>query len=175
MSNNLDLCAALGTDSTFARCLINTLLNLGAAGLQALKSVIMGELALLDVALVALIGQLLAADIVAQQAQLIYNVILAEEQVIVSTLNGLPLGLLDPSCTEWAGLSGSINGFIQNEVLPPINAILEDILRILSLQQEVGALKAIYEALKTFLLGIVDLLTELILEAKCRQNASLAA
>jgi hypothetical protein len=167
-----DLCTALGANNAFEKCLINTLLNLGAAGLQALKQVLNAELLLIDAALVTLIAQLLAADVVAQQAQLIYNVIQAEEAQLVSILNGLPLGLLDPSCTSWAGLNGSINQFIQQTVLPPINQILQDILRILSLQSELAALKAAWEALKAFFLGIIDLLTQLILEAKCRQAAS---
>jgi hypothetical protein len=158
----------------FAQCLINTLLNISAAGLQLLKQLIETELTLIDTALVALILQQEAADVLGQKTQLLANVINAEFDQIEHTLNSLPLGLLDQSCTDWANLNGGINGFLQNEVLPPVKQILFELARIASHQDELGEEKMEYENLKTFLLDIIDLLDLLILEAKCRANATVA-
>jgi hypothetical protein len=157
------------TLNLFAQCLINTLLNLASAALQLLKTLIEQELVLIDAALVALLIQLEAADVLGQRVTLLKNFLEAEAQQIEQTLNALPFGLLDQSCTDWANLNGGINGFIQNEVLPPVEQILFELQRILSVQSELGALKMDYENLKTFLLDIIDLLDILILEKKCRE------
>lgn len=170
MSNSSDLCSGF-LNSTFARCLINTLLSLGAAALQILKEIVDTELLILDAELLSLLQHLIAADILAQKSQLYYNFILGQEAIIVNKINGLPLGLLDKNCTDWALLNGSISSIIQNQVLPPFNEILADLNRILSMQGELGAAKSATEALKTYFNNFADLLTELILEAQCRANA----
>jgi hypothetical protein len=154
-----------------AQCLINTLLNLSSAALQLFKQFLEAELTFIDVAVYGLIVQLEAADILAQEVQAAKDFAEAELQQLEQLLNGLPLGLLDTSCTDWAGLNGGINGFLQNEIVPPVEQILFELNRVLSLQTELGLLKAEYEALKQFLLNVIDVLDLLILEKKCREAA----
>jgi hypothetical protein len=156
---------------TTAQCLINTLLNLSSAALQLFKQFLELELAFLDVAVFGLLQELEAADIESQRITLLKNFVQSEAQQLTQLLNGLPLGLLDTSCTAWAGLNGGINGFLQGEILPPVEQILNELQRCLSLQSYLNTTKADYEALKQVLLNTIDLLDLLILEKKCREAA----
>jgi len=169
MSNSSDLCTDLNLDSTFARCLINTLLNLSSSALEALQKLLQTEVVFIDFALTDLITQAIAADVLGQQATLAKNFAEAEIQQIEQLLNGLPLGTLDQSCLDWANLNGGINGFIQNEIVPPIEQILFELDRIISFQSQINALKTEYEALKQFFSDVISLLDSVILEAKCRE------
>jgi len=166
----MGLCA--DPNSAFERCLVNTLLNLASAALQALKQLLQQELILVDAAINALMLQLLQYDVLGRAAKLLGDQIRKELDDVTQLLNGLPLGLLDKSCLEWAHLNDGINGFIQNEVRPPIEQILFEAERIASFQDELNAAKRELDAFKQLLLDVIDLLDILILEAKCRETAS---
>jgi len=157
--------------STFERCLVNTLLNLGAYGLEALQSFIRTELILIDAELAALLMQLLQYDLLGQLAKKYGDIANAEFNSLISVLNGLPLGLLDKECLGWANLSNGINGFLQNEIQPPFQQIIYEVERYASFQSELAALQSDFEQLKELLTGTLDLLDTLILEAKCRATA----
>jgi len=157
-------------NNAFARCLINTLLNLASAALQALKALLQQELAILEILIAELMMQLLQYDVLAQAEKAFADKLRTELDRITNLLNGLPLGLLDKACLEWANLNGGINGLIQNEIRPPIEAILYDLNRILSFREELNDLVSEYQALKQLLLDVIDLLDILILEAKCRES-----
>jgi uncharacterized protein YhaN len=170
------LCVDLnnGIAKKFAQCLINTLLNLASAALQALKQVLTAMLVPVDLAIAQLMVTLAQYDLLAQQYKAAEAVIKATLDQIQNKLNGLPLGLLDPTCFEWANLNGGINAFLQNEIRPPIDQILFELERLTSFQSELQALKAEYEALKALWLDTIDVLDTLILEAKCREAAGIA-
>ena len=171
MTTQSDLCVDF-SQSQFSRCLINTLLTLSSSALGGLKALITLELTFVDAKLIDLIIQSEAADILGQQTTLLKNVVQAELNQIQSQLSSLPLGLLDQSCTDWATLNGGITGFLNNEIVPPISQILFELQRLVSMQSEIGALKSEYEGLKQYFLDVLDLLDEVILEAKCRENAA---
>ena len=158
-------------DSTLSRCLVNTLLLLGSAGLQALQKFINAELALVDIELAELFTKLVQYDLLGQLAKKYGDFAEAELNSLVSVLNGLPLGLLDKSCLEWASLNDGINGFLQNEIVPPIQTIIYEVERVASFQSELVELQEGYQALKQLLNDTLDLLDTLILEAKCRELA----
>jgi len=164
------LCSDPG--NAFERCLINTLLNLGVAGLQALQKLIQAELALVDVAIANLIIQLSQYDLLGQFVKKEADFLEAEFDSILSILNGLPLGLLDKDCVSWAGLNDGINGFLQNEVRPPVEQILDAVKRYTSIQGELADLQSEYEQLKTLLNDTLELLQILILNAKCAELES---
>lgn len=155
----------------FAKCLINTLLNLAAAQLEQLKQLILAQIALLDVQIAALILRAAQYDILAQQYRLVAQAIRLQLDEIQNKLNALPVGLLDPSCLEWANINGGINQFFA-ALRAPLEDILNELERILSFQDELQRLRLEYEALKKLLLDTIDLLDALILEAKCREAAA---
>jgi len=168
-----ELCAPFG-GGKFARCLINTLLNLAAAMLELFKQFLLSQILLLDAAIAALIAQLVEADILAIQVRLAHDIISGVFDGVTGFLNGLPLGLLDKECTDWAGLNGNIQDFINDEVRPPVDDLLDELERILSVQQALSFLKRQYEETKQTFLDMIDLLEELILEQKCREAAAVA-
>lgn len=163
-----DLCTNLGTGSTFARCVINTLLNLAAAALEALKLFLLSQIPFLDMIVAGLLMQLLQYDILGIWMKAQKEAIQAAMDEALSTLNGLPLGIIDPACLEWAGIMGSINDLIQGEIRPPIDQILNELERLLSFQEDVNALKTKYEEMKQSFLDLIDLIEAVLLEQKCR-------
>lgn len=162
-----DLCTKF--NSAFARCVINTLLNMAVAALQALKAFLLAQLAYLDLIIAQIMMQLMQYDVLGmfmkQQADAVRKIV----DNAISMLNGLPLGLIDPACLEWAGIMDGINDYIQNEIKPPLEQILSELERLASFSDELQALKNEYEALKQLFLDLLDLIEAVILEAKCRK------
>lgn len=162
-----DLCTKF--NSAFARCVINTLLNMAAAALQALKAFLMAQLAYLDVIIAQIMMQLMQYDVLGMLVKKQADAVRAFVDQMTAMLNGLPLGLIDPACLEWAGIMDGINDYIQNEIKPPLDQILSELERLASFQDELQALKNEYEALKQLFLDLLDLIEAVILEAKCRK------
>lgn len=165
-----DLCTNF--NSAFARCVINTLLNMAVAALQALKSFLAIQVTFLDLLIAQLMMQLMQYDVLGAIVKKQADAARAIMDKATSMLNGLPLGLLDPACLEWAGIMDGINGLIQNEIRPPFEQILSELERLASFQDELQGLKNEYEALKQLLSDLLDLLEAVILEAKCRKAKS---
>lgn len=163
----MDLCTKY--NSAFARCVINTLLNMAVAALQALKAFLQAQLVYLDLLVAQLMLQLMQYDVLGALMKAQADAVRALIDSMISMLNGLPLGLIDPACLEWAGIMDGINGYVQNEIKPPLEQILSELERLASFQDELQALKNEYEALKQLFMDLLDLLEAVILEAKCRQ------
>jgi hypothetical protein len=156
-----DLCTNL--NSAFARCVI--------AALQALKAFLLQQVAYLDVIVATLLMQIAQYDVLGMIVKKQADAIRAFVDKMTSMLNGLPLGLIDPACLEWAGIMQGINDLIQNEIKPPLEQILSELERLASFQDELQALKNEYEALKQLFFDLIDLIEAVILEAKCRKAA----
>jgi hypothetical protein len=142
---------------------------MAVAALQALKAFLIAQLTLLDVIIAQLMMQIMQYDVLGMLVKKQADAVRALVEKVTSMLNGLPLGVIDPACLEWAGIMDGINGFIQNEIRPPLEQILSELERLTSFQDELQALKNEYEALKQLFLDMVDLIEAVILEAKCRQ------
>jgi hypothetical protein len=169
------LCTDLdgGIAGIFERCLINTLLNLAAAALEALKQVLLALLVPIDLAVAELIARLAQYDLLAQQLRLIRDAINGQIEALLERLNQLPLGLLDRECLAWAGINGSITNFLNGEIRPPLDQVLFELERLASFQSDLELLRNEYLAAKKLFTDVIDLLTTLILEAKCREAAGI--
>jgi hypothetical protein len=159
-------------NSAFARCVINTLLNMAVAALEALKAFLQAQVVFLDVIIAQLMMQLMQYDVLGMIVKKEADAVRAFVDQMISMLNGLPLGLIDPACLEWAGIMDGINDYIQNEIKPPLDQILTELERLSSFQDELQALKNEYEALKQLFFDLIDLIEAVILEAKCRKAKS---
>lgn len=164
-----DLCTKF--NSAFARCVINTLLNMAAAALRALKLFLESQLVFLDMLIAQILMTLMQYDILGMFVKKQADMIRMLFDTILAALEGLPLGLIDPACLEWAGIMDGLTSFIENEIRPPIDQILRELERLASFQDELQALKREYEALKQLFLDLMDAIEACILEAKCRKNA----
>jgi hypothetical protein len=151
-----------------AKCLINTLLNMGAQQLEAFKAYLQAQLAVLDAQIAGLIAQAAAYDFLAQQYKLAEESVKKELDIIQAKIAGLPLKDLDPTCFEWASLYGGLNGLFA-AIRAPIEEILFELERITSFMDEIAKLRAEYEALKKFIFDLLAIIDILIVEAKCRQ------
>ena len=154
----------------FARCLINSLLDLSSGELQALKALILSQIALLDALIAAAILKALQYDILAQQYRLARKAL--EEQLadIQDKTNKLPRGDLDTRCLEIALLMGTLNQ-VYAQIRAPLDVILDEIDRIVSFADELQRIRQQYERAKELFVFLLDILDQLILEAKCMEAA----
>jgi len=153
----------------FAMCLINTLLNLSSTYLQQLQNLLKAQIYVLDGLIAEAVLTAGSADLQTQQLRLQVEVTQAAVAQIKTTLNGLPLGTLDKSCTDWAIVNGSINSLFQDEIFSRANQLAELFKRATSVQSEAASIKAGYEEQKQLFNDLITLLDSLILEAKCRE------
>lgn len=150
----------------FARCLINSLLDLASSQLEALKALIVAQLVYLDGLILAILVQAAQYDILAQQFKLAEAAIREQLDSLQDQINKIPRGELDTRCVEIALLNGTLNQvFAQLRV--PLETILEELERILSFQDELERLRQQYEKAKELFISLLDILDQLILEAKC--------
>jgi hypothetical protein len=145
------------------------LLNLSSTYLQQLQSLLKAQIYVLDGLISDQVLALGSLDIQTQQLRLQADVAQAAISQIKTTLNGLPLGTLDKSCTDWAIVNGSINSLFQDEIFARADQLLFEFKRATSIQSEASVLKAQYEEQKQLFEDLITLLDSLILEAKCRE------
>jgi hypothetical protein len=157
--------------NTFARCLINNLLDLSSGQLEALKKLIQAQLLILDGLIASLIAQALQYDILAQQYRLAEAAIRAQIQEIEDQINNIPRGDLDTRCLEIALLGGTLQAVFAR-LRAPLETILDELERILSFQDELERARLQYERAKELFLSLLDILDQLILEAKCIEAAN---
>lgn len=164
--------ACTNFNSSFVKCIINTLLNMAVAALEAFKAWLIAQSTVLDAYIAYLMMQALQYNVLGMLMKKAADVARALFEKALQALAGLPLNQIDPNCLEWAGIMGNLNELIDNEIRPPFERILEELERLTSFQDELEALKKQYEELKQLILDLIDLLEAVILEAKCRKAAS---